>query len=255
MCSAKSETVKENFSYMKLPIKTKIATYLMIIIGGFAIFFYLSRSAYEPHLSFLAIPIFLFAILLLLLKKKWAWYGLLITTLLWLLGSLFSTGCFSFNLAITFIPLVLLFGDYKVFTGLKGKKFLLIFVILIIAFIIIGFQLDWNLKPQVKPVWTWTEARRDSFKSIARNSTYLAIMCCDQGGILQDNVGADACNPPIGARWPDHGDYYTTHIKIIKQCQFKESGYGEFEYEISRCLQGGGCRSANCTEDGCTYNF
>lgn len=146
----------------------------------------------------------------------------------------------------------------------KGKtnwKLLLIFVILsiIIAFIIIGFQLDWDLGSQGRPVWTWREAREASFRATASDSVFLAIVCCDRDGILQDNIGMEVCNPPVSVNWPDHGDYYTMHIKIIKQCQFRKigtgSGYGEFEYEISRCLQDGECRSANCTDDGCTYNF
>jgi hypothetical protein len=143
----------------KLPIKTKAASYLLAIIGLFSIFVFSFSvgTNYHLHVSFLAAPIILFATLV-LLNQRWAWYALIIATLLWILSSLFglvsltngefliSVDSFLFNLIVSFIPLTLLFSDYRKFTKLKGIIFLSVLIILIVSFIAIGFYLDWSLK-------------------------------------------------------------------------------------------------------------
>jgi hypothetical protein len=114
---------------VKLPIKTKIAVLLMVIIGVFFTLVSMNCAGgdawyYMPSLS---VPYFLFAFFL-VRKRKWAWYGSVVIIVLWSLGYIYVP---LFHLyipygigprfedilinLINFTPLALLFWDRKNF--------------------------------------------------------------------------------------------------------------------------------------------
>ncbi len=88
------------------------------------------------------------------------------------------------------------------------------------------------------------------FKATASSMVPAAIICCDsaKNSSIQTVLGADACNPAIGAIWPDASQVGT--ITVGTNCQAD----GSFSITITPGDRNSGtCTNAICTQEGCIF--
>lgn len=94
-----------------------------------------------------------------------------------------------------------------------------------------------------------TKAYDASFKAAASSLLPEAILCCDNGGILQGNSDGSIC---VGEKNEYGMDYSEIgSIQILQNCEEKT---GNFRFEVIPSAEiGGSVSKAVCTANGCDF--